>query len=53
MPADLNLDGDVDLPDLGLLLSAFGHSAAGDTDGDGDTDLADLGEMLATYGFDF
>lgn len=46
---DLNLDGVVDLQDLGVLLAAFGVGDAGDVDGDGDTDLADLGILLANY----
>lgn len=45
--ADLDLDGDVDLSDLGILLANFGLGGAGDLDGDGDVDLADLGAMLS------
>lgn len=57
IPGDLDQDGDVDLADLGLLLSSYGcpeppqsGHCAGDADGDGDTDLADLGLLLANYG---
>lgn len=54
---DLDGDGDVDLSDLGTLLSDFtcpvpgnaGH-CEGDADGDGDTDLSDLGVVLANFG---
>ncbi len=44
--ADLNGDGAVDLADLSILLSAFGHAADGDIDGDQDTDLIDLSLLL-------
>lgn len=47
---DLDLDGDVDLGDLGALLAAFGESNAGDLDDDGDTDLGDLGIVLSNFG---
>lgn len=50
--ADLTHDCAVDLADLGLLLTAYQTSDAGDTDGDGDTDLADLGALLAEFGTD-
>lgn len=49
-PGDLDGDFDVDLSDLGAVLTAYGVSSDGDLDGDGDTDLADLGSVLATYG---
>ncbi|MCK4871101.1 MAG: ankyrin repeat domain-containing protein [Phycisphaerales bacterium] len=49
-PGDLDGDNDVDQADLGILLSAYGNSAAGDCDGDGDTDQADLGILLSNYG---
>ncbi len=49
-PGDFDGDGDVDLADLGVVLSAFGLNGNGDTDGDGDTDLADLGVVLSAYG---
>lgn len=50
---DADMDGDVDLADLGLISSNFGKSqgaiwSEGDFDGDGDIDLADLG-LLSTY----
>jgi hypothetical protein len=47
--ADLSGDGVIDQSDLGLLLSAYGTSAAGDIDGDGVTDQIDLGLLLAQY----
>jgi subtilisin family serine protease len=46
---DLDGDGDVDLADLGILLSSYGVDGAGDLNGDGVTDLADLGILLAHY----
>ncbi|HMQ15930.1 MAG TPA: VCBS repeat-containing protein [Phycisphaerae bacterium] len=49
-PADLNADGAVDQADLGILLDAYGKTAAGDIDGDGDTDQADLGALLGRFG---
>lgn len=48
-PGDLNNDKKVDQGDLGILLAAYGLSAAGDLDGDYDTDQADLGILLALY----
>lgn len=53
--ADLDCDGDVDLSDLGVLLSNYGVTSGaapedGDLDGDGDVDLSDLGILLAAYG---
>lgn len=50
---DLNSDGDVDLSDLGILLSDFGCATGacpGDADCDGDTDLSDLAIVLANFG---
>ncbi len=52
---DLDNDRDVDLSDLGLLLSDYGCSSAsptcsGDADRDNDTDLSDLGIVLAAFG---
>lgn len=54
-PGDLDGDRDVDLSDLGTMLSDYGCNAGpgncpGDTDGDGDTDLSDLGSLLSAYG---
>ncbi len=54
-PGDADEDGDVDLTDLGSLLSNYGvlsgaTRAQGDLDGDGDVDLSDLGELLAAFG---
>ncbi len=49
-PGDLNGDQQVDLSDLGVVLSGFGctdGACAGDIDGDGDTDLSDLGVVLS------
>ncbi|MCK4872987.1 MAG: metallophosphoesterase family protein [Phycisphaerales bacterium] len=48
-PADLNDDGVIGQPDLGILLAAYSLSAEGDIDGDGDTDQADLGLLLQDY----
>lgn len=53
LSGDLDDDGDVDLADLGALLSNYGctgGACSADVDGDGDTDLADLGGLLAAYG---
>jgi hypothetical protein len=50
IPGDLDHDGDVDLSDLTVLLSAYGLSAAGDVNGDGGTDLSDLTILLSYYG---
>lgn len=51
---DLNHDNSVNLTDLALLLSNYGHSDMtyedGDIDGDGDVDLTDLATLLAHYG---
>ena len=52
---DVNGDGQVDLPDLSILLSHFGTSSGaspgdGDLDGDGDVDLQDLSNLLANFG---
>lgn len=49
-PGDLDADGCVSQPDLGILLAAYLSSGAGDLDGDGDTDQSDLGILLANYG---
>ncbi|MEA1952641.1 MAG: PKD domain-containing protein [Planctomycetota bacterium] len=52
IPADFNLDGKVDVTDLGILTTHYGQSGMtwleGDATGDGDVDVADLG-VLATY----
>ena len=53
IPGDLNGDGCVDHPDLGILLGDWGCSGGdcpGDADGDGDTDHADLGVLLGHWG---
>ncbi len=52
---DLDGDGDVDLADLGILLSNYGTTSGaqyedGDLDGDGDVDLGDLAALLGVYG---
>ncbi len=53
-PGDVDLDGDVDLSDLGIVLANFGctnsPNCAGDLDMDGDVDLSDLGVLLSAYG---
>ncbi|MCK4872425.1 MAG: hypothetical protein KAS72_06845 [Phycisphaerales bacterium] len=46
---DLDGDGDTDQSDMGILLAAYGLTAAGDLDGDGDTDQEDLGILLNDY----
>lgn len=52
---DTNGDGDVDLSDLGVVLSGYGATSGatletGDFDGDGDVDLSDLGVVLSRFG---
>ncbi len=52
---DLDGDGEIDLSDLGTLLSAYGTTtgatyADGDLDQDGDVDLSDLATLLTAYG---
>jgi len=52
---DVDLDCDVDLPDLAQLLAHYGMTsgatwADGDMDGDGDIELGDLAALLANYG---
>lgn len=51
-PSDFNVDGVVDLADLGVILADFGcvGDCAADIDGDGDTDLSDLGTVLSDFG---
>jgi hypothetical protein len=53
MAGDADLDGDVDLSDLGTLASNFGSNGRnwvhGDFDFDGDVDLADLGSVASNY----
>jgi hypothetical protein len=57
MPGDVDGDGDVDLTDLALLLSAFGacagdggYVAGADFDGSGCVELADLSVLLGNFG---
>jgi hypothetical protein len=55
LDGDLDDDDDVDLSDLGILLSDFGCTAGpgacpGDIDDDGDTDLSDLQILLDNFG---
>jgi hypothetical protein len=50
---DLNMDGAVNITDLGLLLADFGCAGggcAGDVDGDGDTSITDVGLLLGSFG---
>jgi len=52
---DLDGDGQINLPDLALLLAHYGTTADatyanGDLDFDGDVDLSDLSALLAVYG---
>ena len=50
--ADLNRSGEVDLPDLALLLAAYdpNYDPDADLNADGDVNLADLALLLAAYG---
>jgi hypothetical protein len=54
-PGDTDLDGDVDLNDLGNLATSFGKSNAsidwinGDFDNDNDVDLNDLGTLATNF----
>lgn len=52
--ADFDLDGQVDVSDLGVLLSNFGRTdaiaAEGDANGDGVVDVTDLGTCLGEFG---
>jgi hypothetical protein len=55
VPGDSDLDGDVDLSDLGALATSYGLAngglwTTGDFDLDGDVDLADLSVLAANYG---
>jgi hypothetical protein len=55
---DTDVDGDVDLVDLGNLAGAYGTSSGatwsvGDSDVDGDVDLVDLGMLAGNYGQSF
>jgi len=50
IPGDLNGDGCVNHPDLGILLGAWQNSDEGDLDCDGDTDHSDLGILLTHWG---
>lgn len=49
-PSDFNGDGTVGGSDLGVLLSNWGTSGAGDLDGDGTVSGADLGQLLSSWG---
>lgn len=54
-PGDADVDGDVDLSDLGRLATSYGVGSggtwlSGDFDLDGDVDLADLGVLASHYG---
>jgi len=53
--ADITGDGQINLADLGQLLSNYGMTSGasysnGDLNGDGAVELSDLGELLARYG---
>lgn len=53
-PGDADLDGHVNVTDLGIALANFGQTVAvnsdGDLTGDGQVNIADLGELLAYFG---
>jgi len=52
-PGDVDGDNDVDITDLGVLLSNFGQSGpgiGGDLNGDDNVDVTDLGILLANFG---
>lgn len=58
IPGDVDGDGDVDLNDLALLLTAYGscepdpgYDPRADFDSNGCIDLSDLATLLANYGF--
>ena len=54
-PGDANLDGVVDLMDIGTVGDGYGLGtgwATGDSNGDGVVDLIDLAAMGDSYGFD-
>lgn len=55
IPGDADLDGDVDLSDLGALATYYGQTSnvfwtRGDFDLDNDVDLSDLGVLATNYG---
>ncbi len=55
LQADFDLDGDVDVSDLGILATNYGILSGmswsmGDSDLDGDVDVSDLGELATNYG---
>lgn len=53
LPGDVDGDCDVDIGDLGLVLTHYGESGPGvpgDADGDDDVDVGDLGMVLANFG---
>lgn len=55
LAADANLDGNVDVSDLGILATNYGKStgqnwSTGDFTGDGGVDVSDLGVLATEYG---
>jgi hypothetical protein len=55
LPGDFDLDGDVDVSDLGILATNYGNTEAqswamGDSDHDADVDVSDLGNLATYYG---
>ncbi len=55
LPGDANLDGSVDVTDLGILATNYGIGsgaewANGDFNGDGSVDVSDLGILATNYG---
>lgn len=49
-PADLDLTGEVNAADIGVLLGSYGMPGVGDLNEDGIVDGADLGMLLADFG---
>lgn len=48
-PADLNVDGAIDVADLGILLANWGGAGIGDLNHDREIDGADVGLLLAAW----
>jgi hypothetical protein len=55
IPGDFDMDGDVDVSDLGILATNYGTTVGmtwreGDANGSGGVDVSDLGELATYYG---